>query len=219
MTDSSETIISYKILILGDTEVGKTSFILRFCDNTFPEESITTIGIDTKTKFIKFEEKKIQLVIWLTAGQERFRSIPKNTIKGADGILIMYAVDNKKSFDAIKKWINNIKDCLNIDKIGLIVTGNKCDVPESEVQVDKEMAKDLEEKEKVSVMEVSAKNDINVNEAFIKLIEQMIKLGIGKKRKKMGGIDDDEDGNDKGKNITIEDNKGKRNNLNNCCKK
>ena len=219
MTDSSETIISYKILILGDTEVGKTSFILRFCDNTFPEESITTIGIDTKTKFIKFEEKKIQLVIWDTAGQERFRSIAKNSIKGADGILIMYAVDNKKSFDAIKKWINNIKDCLNIDKIGLIVTGNKCDVPESEVQVDKEMAKDLEEKEKVSVMEVSAKKDINVNEAFIKLIEQMIKLGIGKKRKKMGGIDDDEDGNDKGKNITIEDNKGKRNNLNNCCKK
>ena len=219
MTDSSETIISYKILILGDTEVGKTSFILRFCDNTFPEESITTIGIDTKTKFIKFEEKKIQLVIWDTAGQERFRSIAKNSTKGADGILIMYAVDNKKSFDAIKKWINNIKDCLNIDKIGLIVTGNKCDVPESEVQVDKEMAKDLEEKEKVSVMEVSAKKDINVNEAFIKLIEQMIKLGIGKKRKKMGGIDDDEDGNDKGKNITIEDNKGKRNNLNNCCKK
>ena len=219
MTDSSETIISYKILILGDTEVGKTSFILRFCDNTFPEESITTIGIDTKTKFIKFEEKKIQLVIWDTAGQERFRSIAKNSIKGADGILIMYAVDNKKSFDAIKKWINNIKDCLNIDKIGLIVAGNKCDVSESEVQVDKEMAKDLEEKEKVSVMEVSAKKDINVNEAFIKLIEQMIKLGIGKKRKKMGGIDDDEDGNDKGKNITIEDNKGKRNNLNNCCKK
>ena len=155
----------------------------------------------------------------MTAGQERFRSITKNSIKGADGILVMYAVYNKKSFDAIKKWINNIKDCLNIDKIGLIVTGNKCDVPESEVQVDKEMAKDLEEKEKVSVMEVSAKNDINVNEAFIKLIEQMIKLGIGKKRKKMGGIDDDEDGNDKGKNITIEDNKGKRNNLNNCCKK
>ena len=148
MTDSSETIISYKILILGDTEVGKTSFILRFCDNTFPEESITTIGIDTKTKFIKFEEKKIQLVIWDTAGQERFRSIAKNSIKGADGILIMYAVDNKKSFDAIKKWINNIKDCLNIDKIGLIVTGNKCDVPESEVQVDKEMGKDLEKKKK-----------------------------------------------------------------------
>ncbi len=219
MTDSSETIISYKILILGDTEVGKTSFILRFCDNTFPEESITTIGIDTKTKFIKFEEKKIQLVIWDTAGQERFRSIAKNSIKGADGILIMYAVDNKKSFDAIKKWINNIKDCLNIDKIGLIVTGNKCDVPESEVQVDKEMAKDLEEKEKVSVMEVSAKKDINVNEAFIKLIEQMIKLGIGKKRKRMGGIDDEEDSNDKGKNITIGDNKGKKVNMNNCCKK
>ena len=219
MTDLPEEIISYKILILGDTEVGKTSFILRFCDNTFPEESITTIGIDTKTKFIKFEDKKIQLVIWDTAGQERFRSIAKNSIKGADGILIMYAVDNKKSFDAIKKWINNIKDCLNIDKIGLIVTGNKCDVPESEVQVDKEMAKDLEEKEKVSVMEVSAKNDINVNEAFIKLIEQMIKLGIGKKRKRMGGIDDEEDSNDKGKNITIGDNKGKKVNMNNCCKK
>ena len=68
-------------------------------------------------------------------------------------------------------------------------------------------------------MEVSAKKDINVNEAFIKLIEQMIKLGIGKKRKRMGGIDDEEDSNDKGKNITIGDNKGKKVNMNNCCKK
>ena len=81
------------------------------------------------------------------------------------------------------------------------------------------MAKDLEEKEKMSVMEVSTKNDIYVNEAFIKLIEQIIKLGIGKKRKRMGGIDDEEDSNDKGKNITIGDNKGKKVNMNNCCKK
>ena len=160
MTDLPEEIISYKILILGDSEVGKTSFILRFCDNTFPEESITTIGIDTKTKFIKFEDKKIQLVIWDTAGQERFRSIAKNSIKGAEGILVMYAINNRKSFNAIKMWINNIKESLNTDKIGLMVIGNKCDVPPNERQVDQDMLKELESKEKVNVIEVSAKDDI-----------------------------------------------------------
>ena len=210
MTDLPEEIISYKILILGDSEVGKTSFILRFCDNTFPEESITTIGIDTKTKFIKFEDKKIQLVIWDTAGQERFRSIAKNSIKGAEGILVMYAINSRKSFNAIKMWINNIKESLNTDKIGLIVIGNKCDVPQNERQVDQDMVKEFENKEKVNVIEVSAKDDINVNETFVKLVEQMIKLGLGKKKQSSGGDD---------KNITIKGDNKQKNNNNGCCKR
>jgi small GTP-binding protein len=210
MTDLPEEIISYKILILGDSEVGKTSFILRFCDNTFPEESITTIGIDTKTKFIKFEDKKIQLVIWDTAGQERFRSIAKNSIKGAEGILVMYAINNRKSFNAIKMWINNIKESLNTDKIGLMVIGNKCDVPPNERQVDQDMLKELESKEKVNVIEVSAKDDINVNETFVKLVEQMLKLGLGKKKQSSGADD---------KNITIKGDNNRKNNNGGCCKR
>ena len=215
MTESTAEITIFKILILGDSEVGKTSFILRFCENEFPEDSLTTIGIDTKTKFIKRNDKKIQLVIWDTAGQERFKSITKNTLKGADGVLLMYAINKKNSFKAMKDWINSIKESLNIDKHGLIIIGNKCDLPEEEREVDDDMVKIFKDKEKVEIIEASGKNDINVNESFIKLIDKMIELGLGRQKKK-NEYDDDE--NDKGKNLKLEQTTKKRNN-NNCCKK
>ena len=87
--DSKEENITFKILLVGDSEVGKTSFILRFCEDTFKEDSLATIGLDTKTKFLKRNDKKIQLIIWDTAGQERFKSLAKNIFKGAQGILLM----------------------------------------------------------------------------------------------------------------------------------
>ena len=87
----SKEMIIYKILVLGDSTVGKTAFIVRFCENKFEDDySLSTIGVDIKTKFIIRKEKKIQLQIWDTAGQERFRSITKNSYKGADGIILMY---------------------------------------------------------------------------------------------------------------------------------
>ena len=215
MTESTAEITIFKILILGDSEVGKTSFILRFCENKFPEDSLTTIGIDTKTKFIKRNDKKIQLVIWDTAGQERFKSIGKNALKGADGVLLMYAINKKNSFKAMKDWINSIKESLNIDKHGFIIIGNKCDLPEEEREVDDDMVKIFKDKEKVEIIEASGKNDINVNESFIKLIDKMIELGLGRQKKK-NEYDDDE--NDKGKNLKLEQTTKKRNN-NNCCKK
>ena len=81
--------ITYKILILGDSSVGKTAFIVRFCEDKFQEENLSTIGVDIKAKFLIRKEKKINLQIWDTAGQERFRSIAKNSYKGADGITLM----------------------------------------------------------------------------------------------------------------------------------
>ena len=177
MTESTSKIVTiFKILIVGDSEVGKTSFILRFCDNTFPDESLTTIGIDTKTKFIKRNDKKIQLVIWDTAGQERFKSIAKNTLKGADGVFLMYAINKKNTFKSIKDWISSIKESLNTEKLGLLIIGNKCDLPEEEREVDNDMVKALQDKEKVEIIEASGKDNINVNESFLKLIDKMIEL-------------------------------------------
>ena len=120
-----EEIISFKILLLGDSTVGKSSFILRFCEDKFDEDSLTTIGLDQKNKFVKFQDKKIELRIWDTAGEERFRSIAKNLFKGADGIVLMYDLSNYDSFKDIKGWINNIKESVDISKIALIVVGNK----------------------------------------------------------------------------------------------
>ena len=210
-----EEITAFKILLLGDSQVGKTSFILRFCDDKFQEESLTTIGLDTKNKFIKIKDKKIQLNIWDTAGEERFRSIAKNSFKGAHGILLMYGIDDKKSFRAIKDWINSIKESIDINKIGLVVVGNKCDIKEEQKEVDQEMMKNLEEKEKVEIIIASAKDNINVNESFIKLIEKMMKLGLGNVKKVAFGEDDDEVGDTK----KLKSQKNNKKNNNNCCKK
>ena len=210
---NKEEVITFKILLLGDSEVGKSSFILRFCEDTFREDSLTTIGLDTKTKFIKRNNKKIQLVIWDSAGQERFKAIAKNTLKGAHGILLMYAINNKSSFRAIKDWINSIKESVDINKTGLIVIGNKIDLPPEQRIIDKDMVESLKEKENVEVIEASAKNNINVNEAFISLIDKMVGLGIGTVKTAVG--DDDEDD----KKIKLNNAKGQRSGGGGCCGK
>ena len=182
----SETIISYKILLLGDTQVGKTAFIRRFCDGKFEDESsISTIGLDTKTKFIMHQNKKIELKIWDTAGEERFRSITKNTFKGAHGILLMYDISDKVTFKHIKNWINDIKTNIHVgfDKIALIILGNKCDLSDDLRQVDQDDIDKFEsENDDIKIMEVSAKIDKNINESMIALVEKMISLGIGTKK-------------------------------------
>ena len=186
---TKEEIISFKILLLGDSTVGKTAFILRFCEDKFDEDSLTTIGLDQKNKYVKRGDKKIELHIWDTAGQERFRAIAKNLYKGADGILLMYDMSNLNSFNHIKEWINSIKESVDISKIALIIVGNKCDLTTQEITVDEEKKKNFEETRKLKIIEASAKKNINVNDSFIVLIDKMLALGLGKK--KTNGIDDD----------------------------
>jgi len=187
--EEEEAMISFKILLLGDSTVGKSAFILRFCDDKFEEDSLTTIGLDQKNKFVKRGDKKLELHIWDTAGQERFRSITKNCFKGADGIILMYDISKYETFKHIKTWINNIKESIDLSKIAFIVVGNKCDLPEDEKQVDKESKTNFEVNNNMQIIETSAKDNINVSESFIKLIDKMLELGLGRKR----GNEDDND--------------------------
>ena len=159
---NKEEYITFKILLLGDSEVGKTSIILRFCEDKFEESSITTIGLDTKTKFLKVNDKKIQLIIWDSAGQERFKSIAKNSYKGAHGIILVYAINKYKSFKAIKEWINNIKEGIDITKVGLIIVGNKNDLPQEQRDIEEDLVNELRTNEKIEIIESSAKLNINV---------------------------------------------------------
>ena len=208
MTETKrEEIISYKLLLLGDSTVGKTAFILRFCDDKFDDDSLTTIGLDQKNKFVKRGDKKIELHIWDTAGQERFRSIAKNLYKGADGIILMYDISNNSSFQNIKRWISSIKDAVDITKIALVIVGNKCDLPNEEKVVDQDSRQALEKQYNFKIIEASAKENINVNESFIALIDKMMGLGLGKKKTN----DFDDDGGQK-----LKDSEGNRRN-NNCC--
>ena len=140
--------ITFKIMLLGDSSVGKTAFILRFCDGKFEDDTLTTIGLDTKTKFVSHKDRKIQLQVWDTAGEERFHSIAKSCYKGADGILLMYDVSNINSFKHIKNWINDIENNITVpkNKLALIIIGNKSDLPEEKKQVDNKDREDFENK-------------------------------------------------------------------------
>ena len=188
--------ITFKIMLLGDSSVGKTAFILRFCDGKFEDDSITTIGLDTKTKFVSHKDKKIQLQIWDTAGEERFRSIAKSCYKGADGILLMYDVSNIGSFKHIKNWITDIENNITVpkDKLALIIIGNKSDLPEDKKKVDNQDKEDFENKYKYKIIETSAKTDKNINESIMALIDKMLDLGLGKIK---NNDNDEEDDNQK----------------------
>ena len=172
--DDNQDMLSYKIILLGDTSVGKTSLIIRFCDSKFYQICTSTVGVDTKTKYVKYKDKKVELEIWDTAGEERFRSLAKNSFQGADGIILMYDITQKKTFHNIRNWYNNINDSIDINKVALIIVGNKSDLPNPEVK--KEMAEKFCEENNVKLMETSCKENINVEEIFNYLIEKMIEL-------------------------------------------
>ena len=199
MTIPKEEIYTFKILIFGDTSSGKAQFISSFCEDNFKEDTLTTIGLDTKTKYVKKGDKKIQLIIWDSAGQERFRSIAKNACRGTDGIILVYDISNIRTFNHIRDFLNSIKENIDISKIGIIIVGNKCDKSDSDRVVDEEMKNNFEIRNNIKIYEASAKDNINVTECFNVLIDKMIELGLGKKRKIYDDNDDDneiEDGNE-----------------------
>jgi Ras-related protein Rab-10 len=117
---------NYKILLLGDSNVGKTSLLHRFIDDTFAPTFVSTVGIDYKTKTLIKDDRKIKLQIWDTAGQERFHAITKAYIRGASGIMIVYDVTDAETFENVSKWVSYVMQFANDDAERLIV-GNKCE--------------------------------------------------------------------------------------------
>ena len=174
-------IYTYKIILLGDSSVGKTSMIIRFCDGEFNGEGTATVGIDTKTKYLKRNGKKIELGIWDTAGQERFRSLAKNFYTAVDGILLVFDEGNKSSFKHIKNWVNEINNNIDIKQVSIIIVGNKCDLEEQEVEM--ETVIDFCNQQNLKFFETSAKADINIIETFGELIDEMVKKDSESKQK------------------------------------
>ena len=163
----------YKILLLGDSTVGKTCFLLRYTDDTFIELHMATIGLDYRLKTIVLDNQKIVKVqLWDTAGQDKFRAITRNYYKGARGIILMYDITNIKSYDNIKKWINEIKDEIS-NEVTIILIGNKID-NEKERKISKEQGEQLAKDYNVAFFETSAKNGQGINESVLYLIKKLI---------------------------------------------
>ena len=163
------------LITLGDGQVGKTSLIYRYIDDTFTFDYLSTIGIDSKKKIIKLKNnEQIKVKIFDTAGQERFRSITSNYIKKANGILLIYSVDNPKSFENIETWYQSIYEDDNKNKLPVVLIGNKSDLEEKR-QISKETGIDLAEKFGFEnhFYETSCKTGENVEKAINDLVNQI----------------------------------------------
>ena len=162
-----------KILTLGESSVGKTSFILRYTENTFSEIYLTTMGIDFKTKVIKLKNKKTYSVLFYdTAGQEKYRSISLSVIKNVQGVILMYDITNKKSFESITRWMESIRE-IKGNYFPIILLGNKCELEEKRV-VSKNDAEQLAQKYGIELFEISNKAGINVDEAGLCIINKVV---------------------------------------------
>jgi len=154
----------FKLLLIGDSGVGKSCLLLRFADDTYTESYISTIGVDFKIRTLDLSGKTCKLQIWDTAGQERFRTITSSYYRGAHGIIVVYDVTDKESFNNVKHWMQEI-DKYAADGVNKLLIGNKCDLSSKKV-VSYDEAKELAEGLGVNFMETSAKNAHNVEQAF-----------------------------------------------------
>ena len=176
MEEEEEKKLIFKILILGDSNVGKTSFITRYVEDNFSDTTFQTIGQETYNKELIRNNQNIILQIYDTCGQERFQSISKNYYKVADGIILLYDITNISSFDSIKNWIQSLNNNSDLSKIELIVVANKFDLFQKQNMVSEEMKENLEKNFQLEIIEASAKINKNVEESFNKLIDRMMKL-------------------------------------------
>ena len=169
---------SIKLLVLGDLSVGKTSFIYRFTEDKFDSKIIATTGLDLKTADIILDSKKIRVQIWDTAGQEKFNSITKNLILRVQGIILLFDLTNKESFDNLSSWIKIIREhCGN--KMQILIVGNKNDLEEQK-QVDEEEIKKFAKRVRIKFKKVSCKNGENIKEAVDLICENIISSSAAK---------------------------------------
>ncbi|XP_056426358.1 ras-related protein Rab-3D isoform X2 [Hyla sarda] len=159
----------FKLLIIGNSSVGKTSFLFRYADDSFTSAFVSTVGIDFKVKTVYRNEKRVKLQIWDTAGQERYRTITTAYYRGAMGFLLMYDISNVDSFNAVQDWATQIKT-YSWDNAQVLLVGNKCDLEDDRV-IPAEEGRRLAEELGFEFFEASAKENINVKQVFERLVD------------------------------------------------
>ncbi|OQR93783.1 Rab1 family GTPase [Achlya hypogyna] len=164
----------FKLVLIGDSGVGKSCLLLRFADDAFTESYITTIGVDFRFRTVKIDKKTVKLQIWDTAGQERFRTITSAYYRGADGIIMVYDVTSQESFDHVNDWLNEVNRYASEGTCKLLV-GNKSDITSRKV-VSYETAKAFADSLAIPFLETSAKNAQNVEEAFLTMASELITI-------------------------------------------
>ena len=169
----------FKVLLLGNSDVGKSSLLLRFVDSVWNETFVPTIGVDFKVKTVEIGDKKVKMQIWDTAGQERFRNVISTYFRGGNGLLLIYDITNKDSFKNLESWLIEIEKNAS-ENILKILIGNKSDLEEDR-EISKEEGQAFANRNGMQFMETSAKMNTNVDEAFQALGKLMIEFNSGQK--------------------------------------
>ena len=178
LSKSKQFDYTFKIVMIGDSGVGKSCILLRFADDKFNENFYATIGVDFRFKNVMVDDKSVKLQIWDTAGQERFKTITSAYYRGADGIIIVYDITDRNSFAHIKDWLDDVNKYTDDNPLKIIV-GNKIDLIKDK-QINNNDMKTMTAQTGIEIIECSAKDSIKIND----LMEIMTKKLIEKKKKR-----------------------------------
>ena len=170
------TMTSLKFIIIGSSGVGKTALLKRLVEDSFNDESQSTIGVEFDSTIIQVDDRQVKLQIWDTAGQERFRSIAKAYFRNAVGVLLVYDITERKTFDDLSTWLNDVRALCDPNVVVQMI-GNKADMTNSRV-VSLTEAENFSEHHQISYLETSAKGGNNVKEAFIRTAAQILNKNI-----------------------------------------
>lgn len=167
----------FKVLMIGDSGVGKSALLIRFAERIFSENYIATIGVDFKIRTVEIDGERVKLQIWDTAGQERYRTLTSTYYRGTHGVIIVYDVNNLESFLNIKRWLSEIDQ--NCEQIYRVLVGNKNDTPEWKVVMTEE-AQRYADQMCVRLFETSAKENVNVEEMFMTVARKLLYMKMKK---------------------------------------
>lgn len=170
--EEQDVLTTLKLLIIGESGVGKSSLLLRFTDDVFDPEQSATIGVDFKVKTLTVDGNRAKLAIWDTAGQERFRTLTPSYYRGAQGCILVYDVCSKPSFDKLDQWLNELETFATKHDIIKMLVGNKIDMDSR--QVSREEGLKFARKHQMLFIEASARTREGVQCAFEELVEKII---------------------------------------------
>lgn len=166
----------FKIILIGDSGVGKTSLMRRYTDNVYTKDGASTIGVDFKIKTIVVGGKRVKLQIWDTAGQERFKAIVAHYYRGANGIMLVFDMLNKETFEHLRDWMGELEKREIPKQTQIKIIGNKID-SKDKIEVTKEEIKKFLDQYGIpaeNFYEVSAQESLNVEESFLTLTKNLI---------------------------------------------
>ncbi|XP_076957319.1 ras-related protein RABA6a-like [Bidens hawaiensis] len=168
----------FKTVLIGDSAVGKSNLLSRFAKDEFYLDSKPTIGVEFAYRNTKVGDKTVKAQIWDTAGQERFRAITSSYYRGALGAMLVYDITRRGTFENLRKWLHELREFGNRDMV-IVLVGNKSDLLDLR-EVDVEDAQKLAQLENLCFMETSAKDNLNVEDAFLQMITNIYEIASQK---------------------------------------